>query len=664
MKRSLKSLLAVVALMGTIAVNASSSSCLVTPYYQIRSQSSNNARKNAGMANHTNLFDQDGWYGTFNVTPGYSRSFRPSKITCCLFGNFADKCGDVRVQGSRVADRCPNALLADYFYLPTDFDSTFNVDPRISNAWADFQFYAGMDKWWCNSYFRIYAPVVRTKWDLNFCETVCATGTLNHDPGYFTPCELDRSSLLSNACEYFQGCSPDNVTETIATGTNVTIQFRGLNAARICGSQTKTALADLRAELGWNFLNDDDYHFGVNIQFAAPTGNAPEACFLFEPIVGNGKHFELGGGLSGHFLFWRSDDEECTFGIYFDANITHMFKKRQRRTFDLCGKPLSRYMLAMRMGTPIIGDLQGNVSNVNTDASSQFKFDFTPVANISTVDIDSTIGVQGDVAIWLNYTSGNTFSWDIGYNFWGRSCEKLRCPCPSQCDPCACDPCDVVCPSLCDPCDGENVWALKGDAQVFGFDVPAVIPDPFPCSAANAVPLSGTQSGAQICSGKNYPSTGASTEPSVNTGLLNAGVDNNHLAIADFANGNGADDVFSQFNDDSVGREVNTSIQPVFINCCDLDLCTTTRGISHKIWSHLQWNWDNDCWQPYIGVGGEAEFGKSEDCCDPCKTSCSPCDDSSCSTSCDPCCDPCKSDCMDCALSQWSVWVRLGFSFS
>src|SRR5205085_4163882 len=111
--------------------------------------------------------------------------------------------------------------------------------------------------------------------------------------------------------------------------------------ARICtGPQTATGFADVRAILGYDIFNDEDYHFGVGALVAIPTGNKPNARYIFEPIVGNGQHWEIGAHITGHVILWRSDDEESNIGLFTEANVTHMFETSQQRTFDIKNKPL------------------------------------------------------------------------------------------------------------------------------------------------------------------------------------------------------------------------------------------------------------------------------------------------------------------------------------
>ena len=603
-----------------------------------------------GSVGQTHLYDMESYYGTFSVMPVYTQSFRPERIARCFFGNdltSGNSCDTscdgktIKIQGSKVTDRDPKAWLADYFYLAPDFKGSFEICPRIRNFLLDFDLYVGLDEWACGLYFRAYGPFTHTRWDLNFCETVDAAGTDSYVRGYFAANDVLNSSLLENFGSYASGNSASH------SGTT----FNGLKFGKMDRCvRTDNGFADLRFELGWNFWQCEDYHLGFNIQAAAPTGGKKRACYLFDALVGNGNHWELGGGLTGHYVFWRCDDESKHFGFYFDANITHLFKAKQERTFDLCGKPNSRYMLAQKLGKPVEAGLGGGdgdvpVASPGTPANFQFKNEFAPVANISTLEVDVKVNVQADIVAMFNYTSCG-FSWDFGYNFWGRGCEDIDCP----------DSCDSKCitSSVCDNSQ-QNTWALKGDSRVYGFEY----------GNNTAHGLSATQSKATIHKGTNRGDNPDSPDTD-NCYERNFGVDNAKFAFVTATRLKFASDA----NNVDDNNQVKTSIQPIFINCktgdnrLDFD-GSRTRGISHKIFTHFSYTWDRECWVPYVGFGGFAEFGHDDSkSSSSCNTSSSNSSSSSCNTGCNTSCDTKCSSCHDCAVSQWGVWLKAGVSFN
>lgn len=628
MKLSQKSFLLISALL------SAQPSAPVVPYYSIRSQSVDAARELAGWTQQVNLFNKESFYSTVALTPEYTHSFRSRNITSCLFDTCED-CPTITVSGSRVADRGPNDWLADYFYLPTDFKSTFRIQPSITNLMLDFNFYFGLDGLANGLFFRVHAPLVQTRWDLDFCETVSVQGTNTHPAGYFTPLAMPASSLLNNFTEYAAGYAPDSLGEVL---------FQPLQYANITNdSHTRSRLAEIQAVLGWNFLQDEDYHLGAGVRFAAPTGNAPDGTYLFEPVVGNGKHWELGAHLTTHAQLWRSENEAHSLGAYLDANITHLFAAKQMRTFDLKNKPFSRYMLAAQHTYPT-ENLQGSVDPVGqammpifTVPTSQFNYNYVPLANLTTFQVRVSAAVQVDLAAQITYAT-HGFTADLGYDFWYRSCEKIQksCNCPLN-------------PNL----DG-NTWTLKGDSYAFGFEPNMPLNGATP---NNAVPLSFSQSEATINHGTNFNPAGTSTFYE----QKNPAIDNARFAYD--TTQPVPNPLLRQPNlPASAADQTRTSVQPLYLNESLLDL-VGTRGMSHKLYTHFSYRWTEHAkWQPYLGIGTFVEFGVPFS---PCSNDCS-----SVSSSSDSCQTfwpggSCNSNtrCATCSLSQWGVWVKGGFAF-
>ena len=645
--------------------------CSVLPYLSIRSQGINDARELVGWQTQINKPYMSETNGSFSITPEYTRSFNPSFIAQTLFCDaLAENCCDrtsLKIQGTKVVGRDSNALMAENFYLPTDYSSIITVEPRIENFLIDFNMYLGLDGWKEGLFFRIHAPVVYTRWDLNYDETILNDGSNAYDPGYFTdvitdttnPVGLSRTFLLDNFTEY----ANDGLSIASVDG----ITFDPLTSARWSRCRkTLTAVADVRMQLGYNFSSCADHHVGLSFYAAAPTGNRPQGQFLFEPIVGNGKHWEVGAGLTTHKNISQSEDECCGWDVYLDANITHLCKTRQCRTFDLVDKPLSRYMLISKMAYPSsedsnplygIDSITTNVDPVvlNGYTIPTFKFanELQPLANISTIPVNVSASVQADLVLKLSWTHCN-FQWDVGYNFWARSCEKI-CKYEGPC-------CYDKFPS--------NTWALKGDAFVYGFVGTYTLSHPLAGPTAiytdGGLPLSATESKATIFGGTNNWPSGltANSVEAVFDGTTapwssNPGIDNPKLAVS--YTESELPPMYSSYSIiDGRWYPVATSVEPVLISVDDLDLCgARQRGISNKLFTHLSYTWADHCgWTPFVGVGGEVEWGfkdHSSNCSDSCHNT------TVCHTNHTTCN---SSNSRDFALSQWGVWFKGGVSFN
>src|SRR5437868_12902847 len=101
----------------------------LVPTFVPRSQSVNVAREMVGWQEYINRPDAQCSYGVFTITPEYTRSFNSGQLVECLFGDAAQEplCGNrfITISGSRVPERKDSDWLADYFGLPTDFESNF-----------------------------------------------------------------------------------------------------------------------------------------------------------------------------------------------------------------------------------------------------------------------------------------------------------------------------------------------------------------------------------------------------------------------------------------------------------------------------------------------------------------------------------------------------------
>ena len=606
----------------------------VVPYIAIRSQGFNAAREIVGWQDLINRYDMDCVYGAFSITPEYTRTFKGDRLAQALFCDVLDNtacnshCSTFLVQGTKATDRSSKALMAENFYLPTDFKSEVTVQPRIDNFLVDLNFYVGLDQWCDGAWFRVHTPICHTRWNLNFCENIVDKGALNYDPGYFNgtlegtyPNEygINRGKMLQSFEEFI-------VDSKAITGvTDMT--FNSLSSARIAKcTRTKTRPAEITAALGWNVVNRENGTLGFSIRAAAPTGNKPEACYLFEPIVGNGHHWELGGGINSRWCIWKATDECDDISFYCDANVTHLFKTRQCRTFDLSCKPLSRYMLAMKFTDDVNNLLAGSDK---VAPNYQFASEYIPVANLTTFPVHVSAAVQGDVVCKFAYTHSN-FQFDLGYNFWARSClkiTKLNC---------------------CQSNFSENSWALKGDSFTFGFNT---TPETDQFIADSGTALSATQNGATIYSGKNqWPNGIDGTDWN-----QNPGIDNPQEA---YNNNTDNQDLYTKIVGDETPTSVNTSLQPVFITEDDFNIDgARTKGMSNKVFTNFGYIWkDRQDWQPFLGIGAEVEFGSHDDgfCCSTNQNACEA------SNHCNKNCNSC---CKTVALSQWGVWVKGGVAF-
>lgn len=359
-------------------------------FFLTRSQSVNVARQDSGFYRFIDKPNMDGFYGAFETAVAYQKSTNTNRLAQYFFGSET-----VTISGSFVTDRGVNDLLADYFGLSPAFQSYVTILPKVSSVIVDLNLYLG----WKNFFFRAYAPFARTRSIMELSEII-GTSTLADFPMNYM---ASTTVVPPAACwsSYMKGDVPPygQVTETLQYGKMGCPQYRH-------------GIADVRCMIGWNAVSNEKNSFGVNVEFAIPTGTRPDSRYLFEPIVGNGHHWELGGGFIGKTLVWESMGEQ-TIHVYYDARFTHLFGSHQIRSFDLCSNGFgSRYELTKLF-----------------DASGNYTGKTVPTINRTSLECNVYVSTQIDALIMGTYENNN-LNLDFGYNLWARTRENVDPICP------------------------------------------------------------------------------------------------------------------------------------------------------------------------------------------------------------------------------------------
>ena len=157
-----------------------------------------------------------------------------------------------------------------------------------------------------------------------------------------------------------------------------------LTNALINGKQTQTGISDIQVVLGYDFVRNEDWTAGLNIGMAIPTGNTATGKNVFEPIYGNGGHWELGLGGKVQGRLWHDGDQHI--GLNLQADYRYGFQANEQRTLSGAAN-LSKYFA---LGTVASSDAQV----------------YNPAANLSTVDlsVSPNSAVRGNLG--LNYGNG------------------------------------------------------------------------------------------------------------------------------------------------------------------------------------------------------------------------------------------------------------------
>ena len=505
-----------------------------------RSLSVNAARELVGWQEQINRFDRDTNYWSLAITPEYTRNYGCRGIVNYLFGGSSSFVfSGSQAPGGR--GKCD--ILADYFGLPLDFKSAVCVRPIMSTFIMDFDFYYGLENFCRGLYFRIHAPIGQTNWNPHFLEKISFPGTIGYPAGYMSAAAIPECELPSSVQKVFQGTTTfGDMQEPLAYG-------------KIYGREDLVHISDVQLVIGWNPILRERSHFGFNGRVSLPVGSRYCPEFLFNPIIGNGHHWEAGIGLTGHKLFYEHDDYgDCAF--YLDANVTHLFANKQLRSYDLVGSAGSRYMLIEEIISPSTNLFVGGAA-----APNQYNGHLFPAINKTTLCTKIRVNVQADCALKFCYLR-NGWDLDLGYDFWYRSAEKI----------------------VCREAFPDDRYALKGDAQIYGFT-----------AVPSAIALNATESGATLRAGQG---AGNFVTGQV---LQNLNVDSPAQAQGPTAGNNLVN---------STGALVQSSKPAVLLTDASINECSgiASSAISHKIFMHAGYTWYRPKIEAFMGLGGEVEW--------------------------------------------------------
>lgn len=261
----------------------------------------------------------------------------------------------------------------------------------------------------------------------------------NEDRGFFLDITMPIYSV-ENKMNLSEEVINNGGGALVAGGpTNVTEAFKqeSWNFGRIndCCKMRKTGISMIDIQLGYGWGKEQAHmhpYFGILI----PTGNKVTSQYVFEPIIGWNHHAAIHFGSSFGIKLWENEcgDRSVWYELAIDSR--YFFENEQCRTFDLKGKPWSRYM---------------TVYANKAQATEAFNVCTAPMdpndcaTSIPGTPTGLTIGTPGvniftqpvKVLPRFQRTYNTAFVADLGdltieggYNFFSRDqeCVKLACP--------------------------------------------------------------------------------------------------------------------------------------------------------------------------------------------------------------------------------------------
>ena len=342
----------------------------------------------------------------------YTQTHKGANIAKSLFGDTK-----LTFQGGFMKTRSSNALVAEWFGLDPLYSGTITFNPEIKQHMIDLGFRVELGQCNCTlegAWLGLTGTLVHADWTLNkVIQSDETTNNVSKGPA------AQDGKILAGYPGYM-GATATTFATKLDQVLGGNFLFGDMQTPWQYGkfdlkhhSRKSTKLANVDLVLGYDLLDCDSYHLSAFVKASAPTGTKLDQKYMeyiFNPIIGNGHHWELGGGIDGHVDLWHCDDK-C-FGIYLTGSITHLFKNTEWRTFDFKNKgPLSRYMLLKQSSDPT--------------EQTGYAGSLINAVNYTTRQIRSSFDVQGDASIRLLYQDCG-WAFGVGYNIYGRSREKLE----------------------------------------------------------------------------------------------------------------------------------------------------------------------------------------------------------------------------------------------
>lgn len=343
--------------------------------------------------------------GNFALTGFYGRSANGSHLA----KNFGADGGDTVTVINGAAGVAIKALktnrpsvVAD-FLLHTQGATTantlagvFRFEPRQVIYGGRLDYYHRLDMLFEGLFAGLKTSIVHVDHNINF-KTDTSTGE-----GGTTEGKIYTEDILRGK----------TITRALVGGTQKNAQS-ALKYAKMCRN-SKTGLTDLEAYVGWRFLEDKNYHAGINACVVLPTASKPSPEFLWAARTGQSK-FGIGAGADGSAVLWEEEDEN--FKVLGGFQYKYLFEGSEKRTFGL---NKLRYRDAGSQQQVVNFPIWSQYYLVGKTGAKGLQ----PLANVSTLKVDVKPGSMLEGNVTFAYNNGG-FTLDFGYNLFWKEAEKV-----------------------------------------------------------------------------------------------------------------------------------------------------------------------------------------------------------------------------------------------
>ena len=272
-------------------------------------------------------------------------------------------------------------IRAEWLDLPDNFSGILSVNPKQQQKGCLFEYHQDLKKW-------INVMILRDMYI-----TMLLTVSETHNS-----INLCQANITNPNTEF-----PHDIVEAFNQPSWC--------FSRITNTKKRVGVAELRIKIGSSYISENAFQLNYYSVIAAPTGNKQNAKIMFEPVNGNNHHLGIGAGINLQAPLNR-DLTDYTFAFFVDLESVILIRNKQFRTYDLFGKPWSRFM---QMNKPNIVDNPIDILET-TDL---------PGVNFLTQKITAKPFNVVDFALgWRMKT--RLIEAEVGYGIWGHGNERTN----------------------------------------------------------------------------------------------------------------------------------------------------------------------------------------------------------------------------------------------
>lgn len=300
-----------------------------------------------------------------------------------------------------------NAIIQDgYPLLANPFDSIIEINPRQSVAGIGFSYQHVFCVHNVAHWIRINAPIEYVRNNMHLQERILASDVYQVKP-------IAGTNLADQQQNMMQALSQKQW------------EYGKIDNKK----HSKSGIPFIQIQFGEVSINSECFYIAPYIGIDIPTGSKVHGKYIFEPVVGNGRHAGIFWGLNSEFIAWQDacDLHQLVFAI--DINMEYLFKSTQRRSFDLKNRPWSRYIETyanLAQATEALNLVPGAGGGGNI---LQAIFLNTPGINTLTQKVSVAPGFNftGNFALIYNQCEPcGGWNAEVGYNFYAREAECIQ----------------------------------------------------------------------------------------------------------------------------------------------------------------------------------------------------------------------------------------------